>query len=124
MAIKIFLRPFPFVWANARVRNDGDIVAAPMLASATPPLFRKNLLFIITSDGGWLAAPGGWFRSSTSHQPQSANHLCSLPLKLGRSQNQSDDLRHIHLAAGHSQAPLAQALVNRITRLRRNLPAQ
>jgi hypothetical protein len=46
MAIKIFLRPFTFDCARARVRNDGDIVAALTLANATPLFFRKYLLFI------------------------------------------------------------------------------
>src|SRR5262249_3636020 len=71
----------------------------------------------------WLVA-GGWLMIETNYQPPVTNHLFSLPLKFRRSQNQSDDLRHVHLAAGHRQAPLAQALVNRLARLRPNLAAQ
>src|SRR2546428_1266953 len=45
-----------------------------MLANATPLLFRKNLLFIITSGCGWWLVVGGWWFADISDQPPTTNH--------------------------------------------------
>ncbi len=100
IAIKVLRRP-PVMgsraWASkARWRNDGAESETPMLASAMLPDLMKNLLFMLVPQ---FRVSGFEFRVSSSvacelETRNSKLETFLLPLKLRRTQNQSDDLRH------------------------------